>query len=140
MAVMLRFPFDAEKFPHALSYLLTKAGPSTRLRIMKLVYLADRIHLVRHGRPIVGGRYVALGQGPVASLALDILEDLEAIKGEEQGLQVDGPFVKDLERMVDVDLVEPYPQYRAKAEPDCARLSKTDREVSSTRSSSGSAA
>ncbi len=49
------------------------------MRLIKLMYLADRESLHRFGRPIVGGRYVAMKLGPVLS------EVLDAIKCERRG-------------------------------------------------------
>lgn len=127
MSDVLRFRFDVGKFPHVLAYLLANVGPSTRLRIAKLLYIADRIHLVRHGRPIVGGRYVALQQGPVPSMAVDVLEDLEAAKAEDaEPLPVHAKFSEELARLVDVDTSKRYPEYSARAAADLSQLSRSD--------------
>lgn len=48
---------------------------------MKFLYLADKAHLNKYGRPITFERYCALPYGPVASTALDLL------KGEKEPLQ-----------------------------------------------------
>ena len=49
--------------------------------ILKLIFFADKYHLNRYGRPIVGDRYVAMHYGPVASVTYDILKgDLLAIE------------------------------------------------------------
>ncbi|MBF0624860.1 MAG: SocA family protein [Magnetococcales bacterium] len=42
--------------------------------ILKLLFFADKYHLNRFGRPIVGDRYVAMPYGPVASVTYDILK------------------------------------------------------------------
>ena len=130
MHPVVRFPFDAEKFPHVLAYLLREVGPATRLSIGKLLYLADRIHLVRHGRPITGGRYCALQLGPIPSKALDILEDFVIAKQVAlEAPQVSRQFVDTLERLVSVDTEPKYPLYSASEEPDLDKLSETDVEV-----------
>ena len=41
------------------------------LRLMKLMYLADRLSLKKWGHPIVGGHYSSLENGPVISDAYD---------------------------------------------------------------------
>lgn len=126
----VRFAFDVEKFPHVVAYLLRQVGPTTRMGLMKLFYLADRIHVVRYGRPVVGGKYCALQEGPISSVASDILEDLAAAKSEtshEAQLRVD--YVALLERLVDVGTGKTSPEYFAKAEPDIEKLSESDVEV-----------
>ena len=37
------------------------------------MYLADKEHLVRHGRPIVGDHYHKLPHGPIPTRGLDML-------------------------------------------------------------------
>ena len=47
--------------------------------MVKLLYLADREHLRRFGRPITFDRYVAMQFGPVASAAFDLLKGKSAL-------------------------------------------------------------
>ena len=69
----LRFRFDPEKFVNAVAYLSRNCPSSTKLTICKHLYLADREHLVRYGRPIVGDQYYKLPHGPVPSRGLNML-------------------------------------------------------------------
>lgn len=76
----IRFPFNGAKAAEAAAVLLqTAGGKMPYMRLIKLVYLADRESLHRYGRPIVGGQYVAMKYGPVTS------EVLDAIKRERSG-------------------------------------------------------
>lgn len=43
-----------------------------RMRLMKLMWLSDRLHLNKYGRLILNDRYKALPNGPIASTALNI--------------------------------------------------------------------
>ena len=43
-------------------------------RLLKLLFFADKWHLNRYGRPIVGDNYCALQWGPAAMTTYDILE------------------------------------------------------------------
>lgn len=52
------------------------------LKLIKLLYLADREALLRWGRPITTDRYVSLDRGPVLSRVLDLATD-----GGEPGVQ-----------------------------------------------------
>jgi len=43
-----------------------------RLKLVKLIWLADRIHLNKHGRTITKDTYYALPHGPIASQTLNL--------------------------------------------------------------------
>ncbi|MGH9534235.1 MAG: Panacea domain-containing protein [Terriglobales bacterium] len=76
----IRFEFSEAKAAEAAGVLLGKPGRQMPyMRLIKLMYLADRESLHRFGRPIVGGHYVAMKLGPVLS------EVLDAIKCERPG-------------------------------------------------------
>jgi uncharacterized phage-associated protein len=47
-------------------------------KLCKLLFLADRAHLVRYGRPITGDLLCALEHGPILSQALNLLNAVEA--------------------------------------------------------------
>jgi len=55
-------------------YFLTNLGKLDKWQIIKLVYLADKYHLLQYGRTITNDRYYAMQYGPVASTLKDILE------------------------------------------------------------------
>jgi uncharacterized phage-associated protein len=44
-----------------------------KIQLVKLFYFADRGHLARYGRPIIGGTYYAMPFGPVCSELLNFL-------------------------------------------------------------------
>lgn len=59
-----------------ISAILFFAGKSpnytiNRLKLMKLLWLSDRIHLNRYGRMILRDKYCALPHGPVPSITMD---------------------------------------------------------------------
>lgn len=62
-----------ENILQALIYLLQRIENPTKLQIVKLLFLADKLHLIEHARTITGDRYVAMPHGPVCSQALDII-------------------------------------------------------------------
>ena len=73
MANRLRFSFNADKFVNAVAYLAQACPESTKLTICKHLYLADKEHLVRYGRPVIGDHYFKLPNGPIPTKGLDIL-------------------------------------------------------------------
>ena len=72
----MQFDFDSDRAIAAVSFLVSQRLPElTKWKICKLIYLADRLHLVRYGRPITGDVYYALPWGPVPSYTLNALDD-----------------------------------------------------------------
>jgi len=63
------FPFDVRKAVQAVGVLHSAEGASavSYYRLLKLLYIADREFLEETGRPIVGGRVVAMDFGPLSS-------------------------------------------------------------------------
>lgn len=59
--------------------------------ILKLLFFADKYHLNRYGRPIVGDQYKALSYGPVAQTTYDILKR-EPLALQDLGLE-EVPFI-----------------------------------------------
>jgi len=66
-------PFNERKAVAAVGILLKKAGGQmSYMRLVKLVYAADREMMREIGQPIVGGHYFSLPHGPVTSEVLDL--------------------------------------------------------------------
>jgi len=61
---MLSFEFKPSKFGSAVAYLAERKPGVTKKELCKLLFFADKLHLLRYGRPITGDRYFALEQGP----------------------------------------------------------------------------
>src|SRR4051812_11294735 len=83
---MMFLRFDPTRAIQAGAVLL-KTTPSrrmTRLRLLKLLYIADRETLQEAGRPITGDRAVAMKNGPVLSRIYDLIKgaDLAAPEWE----------------------------------------------------------
>lgn len=55
-------------------YLLKKLGTADKIKLLKLVYLADKYHLIYYGRTVTNDDYYAMKFGPVPSTVKDILE------------------------------------------------------------------
>lgn len=64
--------FDERKAAEAAAFLLFKAGGSLPLiKLVKLLYLAERLSLQRYGEPLTGDRLVSMTHGPVLSMTYD---------------------------------------------------------------------
>ena len=67
--------FKEEKTTQIASYLLNKAGGTmSHLKLMKLIYLADRFSYQRYGKPISGDLAVSMNHGPVLSATYDLMK------------------------------------------------------------------
>lgn len=72
----IRFHFNPHKAVHTVAYLVEQVGPMDKVKLFKLLYLADRDHFIRCGYPITGDRLVAMEYGPLPSGCLDLLNGL----------------------------------------------------------------
>lgn len=75
-----QFEFEPEKALAATAYLAAQTG-ETMYPILKMLYLVDRLHLERYGRPVTGDRYVAMKEGPAPSAIYDCMKYL---RGDRQ--------------------------------------------------------
>jgi uncharacterized phage-associated protein len=68
-------PFDTEKTLQTFGVVLRshRYSIASKLRILKLLYIADREYLKETGTPILGCRTVAMDHGPLHSEALDLI-------------------------------------------------------------------
>lgn len=108
----------------ALLYLASKNLPKfDKYRAVKLLFLADREHLLRFGRPITGDTYNALPFGPTGDRVLNLLGALERVVLE--GEPAKSREVAELVASVDVAEDE-YSTYQAKVGPDRDALSQSD--------------
>jgi len=106
---MLSFALKPEKLASAIAFLVELRPGLTKKQICKLMYYADKEHLLRYGRPITGDTYFALEQGPIPTCGLD------AMNGR-------GPASEALERYGKLDGWI----FRAHRGADRKALSKTD--------------
>ncbi|MGH2509597.1 MAG: Panacea domain-containing protein [Ktedonobacteraceae bacterium] len=83
---MISFHFEPQKFASAVGYIAERVPNVTKKQICKLLFFADKAHLLRFGRTITGDTYYALEQGPVPTKGLDAInsrgnqEFMEAVR------------------------------------------------------------
>lgn len=116
----IEFKFDAEKVKEALAYLASKLPSGLEKYIAcKLLFLADKYHLVRYGRTITGDRYFAMPHGPAPTRTLDLLNAL-----------LETPETTTLSSALKIDRSFRYPRFLAVEPPaEWENLSKSDREA-----------
>lgn len=71
----LKFQPKYDKIVELLLYLAHKRPNADHYQAVKFLYLADKEHLNRYGRPITFEKYAAMPYGPVASNAYDLLKN-----------------------------------------------------------------
>lgn len=79
MNARVTFKPKPDKLVDTMLYLASKGIELSQYQMVKLLYLADREHLRRFGRPISFDKYVAMQFGPVASAAYDLLRGKKAL-------------------------------------------------------------
>jgi uncharacterized phage-associated protein len=70
--MQMRFQFNLIKSIEVLAHFL-RTGPMDKVKLMKLVYLADRQYFIEYGIPITGDSQYAMPYGPVPSNTLEAL-------------------------------------------------------------------
>jgi len=70
---MIRYRPNLRKVLDAILWLAKERPGMDMYRILKVLFLADKAHLNKYGRPIAGEQYVAMKYGPVAETAYQML-------------------------------------------------------------------
>jgi len=78
--------FDERKVAQAAAYFLDRrGGEMAHLKLMKLLYLADRESMRRYGEPISQDRMVSMPHGPVLSQTYDLMAGCSPSTGADDG-------------------------------------------------------
>src|SRR3984885_16355838 len=91
----VEFKLDWNKALAAITFLASQGVPAlSKGKLCKLVFLTDKYHLVRFGRPVTGDCYYAIPNGPVPSAILRRLDALEEKRDDQLGplLQLDTTY------------------------------------------------
>jgi len=74
---IMHFIYNERKAAQMAAQFTKMAGGTINyLLLIKLMYLADRLHLVNKGRPITGDEFYSLRLGPILSRTLDLIRDV----------------------------------------------------------------
>jgi uncharacterized phage-associated protein len=80
----IHLEFNYKKAVQAISYFAIKEGGRIdKMKVIKLIYFADRYHMRKYNRPITNDEYFAMSYGPVASGVKDIAE-MSSFLGEKE--------------------------------------------------------
>lgn len=99
--------FDLKKAAQAINFLARKShGEIDKIKVVKLIYFADRYHLRKYGRPITNDEYWAMEWGPVNSNVKDIADMsgfLGAMEKDYASQYVESPSKNIIKSILEVD-------------------------------------
>lgn len=102
---------------NSLLYIIQKLGGTGDFhKVFKVLYFADQKHLTRYGSLIIDDQYIAMNNGPVPSMAYDILKALR-----KEGILAN--FKNQVEPYF--ELISDY-MVRVKVAPDLDELSESE--------------
>ncbi len=127
----VRFKFDLDKLIASIGYFASEKIPDlSKLKVCKLLYYADKEHLIKYGRPIIGDIYYHLDNGPIPSKSLDIMnevinrDEVYLKSGEISNQEKFTQFLK-----VHKSPLSRHPTFQLKREPDFGCLSESEMEA-----------
>lgn len=119
----IRFRFEPEKLVQALAFFVCRGvNDLDTMKAAKLLYFADRQHLLTYGRPILGDDYYCMKNGPVPTNALSQIQD--ALSPHPTG-DHDALF----DEYLAVDRTNQHARFTLRKEPDLDVFSISDLEV-----------
>jgi len=116
--MMIQFNRSYEKVIEALVYVANLKPGLTAYYLNKIFYFAEKEHLKKYGRPIIGDQYNALADGPAAMMVYDFVNDNFLYE------HVEKKFYDALEMRCPDG--KKYPELYPLRKPDESYLSKTD--------------
>lgn len=114
--VAISFPFNTRKAVEVIAWLVNEKPGVDLYTIVKVLYYADKDHLQRYGRPVIGDRYFAMEHGMVPSIVYDALS--------AQGMY--GNDLRDVLSEAIETRIEEFPTYYPRREADEDLLSGSD--------------
>lgn len=118
---------DFDKTISVILYILNKLGPTSKTKLMKLLFFADFAHMQKFKRPITWSKYYRLIKGPVPSYVLDVINTIS--KNKELA-------ISENDKKKFMSAIKVTKEYwglatflRAIKKPDMEELSISDREI-----------
>lgn len=89
-----------KKATQAINYIASQQRNNivNKMKAIKLIWLADRYHIRKYGRPVIGDYYLAMENGPVGSIVRDIANaataylEPEELEYRNMYLKADGKY------------------------------------------------
>jgi uncharacterized phage-associated protein len=125
----IQFEFNLDKLIHTIAYFCHQnVDGLTKLKVAKMLYFADKKHLLEFGAPIIGDVYFCMEFGPVPSFALNEMN--EAINRSEVVCSGCSDYSKmSLVLRVKRSLFSKYPHFEAKQDFDASVFAQSEIDV-----------
>lgn len=120
MVEPIRFKFDYQKCIQAIQFLAERCPGITQYYVGKVMFFADKQHIIDWGRSICGDRYVAMEHGPVPSGTYDIIK---SDSGEPD--EIEDIFLSRIEVVEEGNRKHLHPKENM---PEITALSESDKE------------
>jgi uncharacterized phage-associated protein len=117
-APFIRFATNTDKVVEAVAWLANKKPGLDIFHVCKVLFLADREHLRRYSRPILGDRYIAMEDGPVPSCAYYV--------AQLDGRHLDGDTIENARSAINYDASGRYPRIYPQRPANEELFSRTD--------------
>ncbi len=83
MPTQITFNPNKDKILEGLVWIASKKPGLTRYYFVKIMYLAEKLHLKKYGRPIYGDPLYALEFGPVPTITYDLVKEDFSFRTED---------------------------------------------------------
>ncbi|MBF0481036.1 MAG: SocA family protein [Desulfovibrionaceae bacterium] len=113
----VRYYPNYQKILEAIIYVAQKAAGNDFHHILKVLFYADKLHLQRFARPVLGDSYIKMSAGPVGSFAYDLLKMNDFLPGE---------ILQDVSESISVNIEKKAPRVSTKRDPDLTYFSGSD--------------
>jgi len=121
----LRFKFNIEKFIDVMVFFAERIEDLSTLKAAKLLYLADRAHLLKYGRPILGDWYACMEHGPVPSQSYDLLKE---VRDTDRSFELSGSALVKKHLRVE-QIPGDFPVFRSNNSTSLDALSESEQEI-----------
>src|ERR1700693_226763 len=127
----LTFEFSLEKTVQAIAFFSQSGVPDlTKLKVAKLLYFADKAHLLEQGSPIIGDVYFCMENGPVPSFALNEMnEAINSVLGKPEVPLTEKSDVNVFTRVLNIKEGRPHPIFEARQPCEASVFSQSELEV-----------
>lgn len=112
----IKFPFHEAKALEALALIARERPGLTPLFVSKVLFYAEKWHLNKYGRPIVGDTYIAMPRGPVPSTIKNYIDHNWDWIEKPSGFDA----------AINIDRAQALPRLFGRREPNLAILSASD--------------
>lgn len=115
---MEKILFNKDKATQSILYVASKLERRDMHKIFKILYFADRKHVMDWGMPIIGDTYIAMDAGPVPSRVYDIMK---IVRGDS--------YMQDTEGLKELFAIESWMYVVPLKAADLSKLSRTNLEA-----------